>query len=131
MDMTILAERPKRTRISPKVNQKALELCPNSFTTRDFADRAGTSLEASRKFLLRIAGTGKINETDTNCWTKGFLSLRNKPRTMLDEEIAIITEAMDLIQKLIEENRWLKEQVEHWADQARQAKIYFQREEQE
>lgn len=116
----------KRTRTSPKVNLKAFELCPDEFTTRDFADRAGCSLIPARKFLLRFLSLGKVKELPIpNAWRK-VTEEETKPtgRALLEEEVAIINGAMELIQKLIEENRWLKSQVEHWAEMAKTAKVY-------
>lgn len=123
----IADSKPKRTKISPKVNQRAFELCPDEFTTMDFADRAGTGLVPARKYLLRATIMKKVAEGQRDCWIK--LNGTTPTRTLLEDEVKLITEAMDLIKRLIDENRWLKAEVEKWAGLAKQAKIYFQREE--
>lgn len=115
-------------RRSSSLTRMALDVLagPDKFTTHLFAQEIGSSIPEARKALNYQARVGKVQALPQDFWIVVDSNLKTSAPNSnpIQEQIELINKAFASIQTILEENRWLRKEVEKWAAIARQAKIY-------
>ena len=115
-------------RRSSTLTRMALEVFEGieRFSTAEFAREIGSSISDARKALKYQSKTGKVQALPQDFWivVKSNLNTSAPNSNPIQDQIELINKAFASIQTILEENRWLRKEVEKWAAIARQAKIY-------
>lgn len=113
-------------RRSSTLTKMALDVLagPDKFSTHLFAQEIGSSIPEARKALKYQALQGRVQALPNDFWIVVHGKTPKPESSTLQEQTELISKAFASIQAIIEENRWLRNEVEKWASIAKQAKIY-------